>query len=292
MGGAATFNGTLYLDAQNNPDAVFVIVVNGAFSTTPGATVSLLNGAKASNVFWRITGATDLQVGSVIKGTFICTGGAISLKTGVSLDGRALTTAGAFSTAASTVTISSVCSALPVSWLYFRAKPLQKNVLLEWGTTNEMNNGFFTIEKSRDGRSFETVTSLNATKGNGNTERNYSFTDLQPYSLTYYRISQTDKDGRKNYYHTIQVKMDTKQSLNVLSYARNNYIYVQASNAVPGNASIELYNIDGRKMISQKIILSKEESLYKLNTPVHNGIYLVNIISNGERLYDKKVVVQ
>lgn len=290
MGGAATFTGTLYLDAQNNPDAIFVIVTNGAFSTTTAATVSLLNGAKASNVFWRITGAVALEVGSDIKGTIICTGGAISLKTGVNLDGRALTTDGAFSTAASTVSISSVCGTLPVSWLYFRGKPLQKNVSLEWGTTNEMNNGFFTIEKSHDGRSFETVTSVNATTGNGHIENNYSFTDQHPYDIAYYRISQTDKDGRKNYYHTIQVKMDIKQSLSVLTYARDNYIYVQASNAIAGDASIELYSIEGRKISLQKIVLTKEASLYKINTPVRSGIYLVNIVSHGEKLYNTIVI--
>ncbi|HEV8082579.1 MAG TPA: ice-binding family protein [Chitinophagaceae bacterium] len=294
MDGAATFTGTLYLDAQNNPDGIFVIVTNGAFSTTTAATVSLLNGAKASNVFWRITGAAALEVASDIKGTIICTGGAISLKTGVNLDGRALTTAGAFSTAASTVTISSVCGALPVSWLYFRGKPrpLQKNVSLEWGTTNEMNNGFFTIEKSRDGRSFETVASVNATTGNGHAENDYSFTDQHPYSLTYYRISQTDRDGRKNYYHTIHIKMDIEQSLNASTYARDNYIYVKASNAVAGDASIELYSIEGRKISSQKIVLTNEASLYKINTPLHNGIFVVNIVSHGEKLYNTKVIVQ
>ncbi len=293
MGGAATFTGNLFLDAQGNADAVFVIVVNGAFSTTTGATVMLVNGAKAANVFWRVIGATDLEVASDIKGTFICTGGAISLKTGVNLDGRALTTAGAFSTTASTVTIpAGTCSVLPVSWLYFRARAVQKNVLLEWGTTNEINNGFFTIEKSNNALTFDVLTTLNASAGTVNSDRYYSFTDHQPYSLCYYRISQTDRDGRKNYFRTIQVRMNTASGLNVRHYVQENYIYIQTSDAIPGTGSIELYSIDGKKMASQKIMLAKEVNTYKIEKQLHKGMYLINIVSNGEMVYKGKAIVQ
>ncbi len=291
LDGATIFTDTLFLDAQNNADAVFVIVVNGALATSTAAVVSLLNGAKAANVFWRVTGAVDVEVNSDFKGTVIVTGGAISLKTGVKLDGRALTTAGAFSTNAITATTHSPCGILPLSWLYFRGTPAQKKVLLEWETTTEINNGFFTLEKSRDGVTFQPLATVNATPAMQNAEPHYSFTDLQPYSIAYYRISQTDNNGKKSYFRTIQVKTGITPGFNVVQYVQQNYLYLQVSGAIPANGSIEVYSIDGRKVFSQNIVLKKESSTFKINKQLHNGIYFIDIVSKGEKLYNGKVLV-
>ena len=291
LAGATTFTDTLFLDAQNNADAIFVIVVNGALATGTGATVTLLNGAKASNVFWRVTGAVDVEINSDFKGTVIVTGGAISLKTGVKLDGRALTTAGAFSTSAITATTHAACSILPVSWLYFHGKPVQKNVLLEWKTTAEINNGFFTIEKSREGVTFETLTTINAFAGTANTDHEYSITDHQPYHISYYRISQTNKDGRKNYFRTVEVKMDIPPGLSVFHYVQQNYIYMQVSGAIPSNGSVEVYGIDGRKILSQNVVITGQVNTFKINKQLQKGIYLINLVSQGQKLYNSKVLV-
>ncbi|MBD3638253.1 MAG: DUF3494 domain-containing protein [Crocinitomicaceae bacterium] len=101
MNGAATFTDSLYLDAQGNSSAVFVIKINGALSTSTYAKVILLNGAQAENVFWKIEGAIDINNYSVFCGTIICNNAALgSISTGVTLNGRALTTVGAISTVA------------------------------------------------------------------------------------------------------------------------------------------------------------------------------------------------
>lgn len=104
MGGAVTFTDTVYLNAQGNPDAVFVIQVNGALSTSTYSKVSLMNGAQAKNVYWKIEGAVTINNYSTFRGTIICNNGALgAINTGVEFDGRALTTDGALSTAATTV---------------------------------------------------------------------------------------------------------------------------------------------------------------------------------------------
>ncbi len=292
MNGATALTDSLYLNGQGNYNAVFVIKVKGALSTSTFSKVLLMNGTQAKNVYWVVDGAVSISDSSIFNGTIICNMGAISLASGVTLNGRALTTGGALSTAAVIVTSpSGNCNLLPVSWLYFRGKPGQKNVLLEWGTTNEINNGFFTIEKSRDGISFETLTTTTARREIVTRESNYSFTDNQPFSINYYRISQTDKDGHKTYFRTIMVKMNMNLGLNVVHYVKDNYIYVQASNAAPGNGSIQLYDINGKKISSQKIALTKEVSTYKIEKQLNKGMYLLYIESQGEKLYHGKVMV-
>ncbi len=91
---ATVLTDTLYLNAQGNANAVFVIQINGAFSTSAFSKIILTNGAQAKNVFWKIDGAAEINDSSIFEGTIVCNNGAVSLKTGVTMDGRAFTTTG------------------------------------------------------------------------------------------------------------------------------------------------------------------------------------------------------
>jgi len=120
MNAATMLTDTLYLDARGNGNAVFVITVYGAFATTVGSKVKLINGTQAKNVFWTVDGAVSIGDNSLFKGTIIANNGAVSLKTGVKLDGRALSTTGTFTTTAVTVTMPTVptsCSSMGIGSL-------------------------------------------------------------------------------------------------------------------------------------------------------------------------------
>ena len=293
MNEAADFKDSLYLNAEGNTNAVFVIKLKGALSTSTFSKVLLINGTQAQNVYWVIDGAVGINDYSIFNGTIVCNNGAINVATGVTINGRALTTGGALSSTASMNVLSpgGDCRPLPVSWLYFRGKPVQKNVLLEWGTSNEMNNGFFTIEKSLDGLSFTTLTNVNATKALTAVSQNYSVTDQQPYGNGYYRISQTDKDGRVIQYKTIAVNVDLASGFYARSYVSGNYIYVPTSGAVPGRGSIELFSIEGKRINSQNVSLTKEATTFKIVKPLLPGIYLFSISAQGKKLFTGKVTV-
>ncbi len=118
MKAAAVFTDSLYLNAQGNPDAVFVIKINGALTTSTYAKVLLINGAQAKNVYWKIEGAVSINNYSVFCGTIIANNGALgAINTGVVLNGRALTTSGALTSAAITTIMPAVCVATAVTTL-------------------------------------------------------------------------------------------------------------------------------------------------------------------------------
>jgi hypothetical protein len=112
LNAATSFNGNLYLNGQNNTDAVFVIQINGALTTSTFAKVFLINGTQAKNVFWKVDGAVLINDYSEFKGTIICNNGAVDLATGVQLNGRAMTTNGAVSTASINATMTLGCELL------------------------------------------------------------------------------------------------------------------------------------------------------------------------------------
>ncbi len=95
IGGAGSVGGALTLDGGGDPNAVFVIKMNGAFTVGAGATVSLTNGTKSSNVFWLISGAISVAAGADVKGTLFSKAGAVGLGADVALEGRMLSMAGA-----------------------------------------------------------------------------------------------------------------------------------------------------------------------------------------------------
>ena len=98
-------------------------------------------------------------------------------------------------------------NALPIQLSNFKAE-LQDNdqVKLTWQTIREFNNELFQIEKSKNGRQWQTA---NKTFGAGNslTPRRYIEIDPNPFpGITYYRLKQIDFDGKWSYSHTIFVR--------------------------------------------------------------------------------------
>ena len=109
MNAATVFTDTLYLNALGNTNAVFVIQINGALSTSTFAKVLLINGTQAKNVFWKVDGAVSINDSSIFNGTVISNNGAVALNTGAVLNGRIFTTTGTLTTAAVTVTMPAGC---------------------------------------------------------------------------------------------------------------------------------------------------------------------------------------
>ena len=95
-------SGDLTLDAQGDPNAVFILQMASTLTTTSGRAVILSGGAKASNVFWQVGSSATLGTTSAFVGT-IMADQSITLDTGATLSGRALARIGAVTLAANTV---------------------------------------------------------------------------------------------------------------------------------------------------------------------------------------------
>jgi surface protein len=95
IGGAGSLAGTLTLDGQDDPNAVFIMKFKGAFTAGAGSNIVLKNGADAANVFWVAQGALSVGANSAIKGTLLAYPGAITLGVNSSIEGRLLSSVGA-----------------------------------------------------------------------------------------------------------------------------------------------------------------------------------------------------
>jgi hypothetical protein len=86
---AGTFGitGTLTLDAQGDPNAVFIFQAASTLITASASNVALVNGAQASNVFWVVGSSATLGTGSAVQGSILALT-SITVTTGAAINGR------------------------------------------------------------------------------------------------------------------------------------------------------------------------------------------------------------
>jgi hypothetical protein len=81
--------GTVTLDGQGDPNAVFIIQVGSALTTASGSVVNLINGAQACNVFWQIGSSATLGTSSTFVGNILALT-SIAATTNANINGRLL----------------------------------------------------------------------------------------------------------------------------------------------------------------------------------------------------------
>jgi hypothetical protein len=106
-------------------------------------------------------------------------------------------------TAGGTQTIT--CTPLPVELLFFTGKAEEAYNRLAWSTASEINNAYFTVERSADGLAFSELERVNGT-GTTHLQTDYAITDMAPAGMTYYRLRQTDLNGTTTTHGTIAVR--------------------------------------------------------------------------------------
>jgi hypothetical protein len=173
-------------------------------------------------------------------------------------------------------------SPLPVSFLYFKATAAPNGVQTEWGTAEETNNDYFTIEKSADGEIFTEVGRVKG-KGNTNLEQQYSFTDFNPYyGLSYYRLKQTDFDGKFTYLKVVTVQYDYHASATLSAYpnpfnGKKITVELRGVDSL-SEVSIQVYNLLGQKLLERKMAKNtlgffKEDFVF--DSPFAPGLYVI-----------------
>jgi hypothetical protein len=99
---SAQLTGTLTLDAQGNPDEVFIFQTGSTLTTSVGSRVQMINGAQACHVFWQVGSSATLGTGSAFSGNLLALT-SISAGTAADVEGRLLARNGAVTLDANTI---------------------------------------------------------------------------------------------------------------------------------------------------------------------------------------------
>ena len=162
--------------------------------------------------------------------------------------------------------------ALPIELLYFKGTTKINYILLEWVTAAEINNNFFTIERSNDMFNWEIVTTMSGA-GDSNYNISYEFKDFNPLdSINYYRLKQTDFDGRFEYFNPVAVQWiqnDVKIS------QINEIINIFAPDYL--NYNIRVMSLNGNVLYND--IITTDMVSFRTN----ENFILINIFNNHTR---------
>lgn len=182
---------------------------------------------------------------------------------------------------------------LPIELLSFNANYNEdsKNVVLDWTTISEINNDFFTIEKSIDGENFEVVGIVDGS-GNSNSYRTYNTLDEKPYvGTSYYRLKQTDFDGQFEYSDLVPVKVEDVIS-NPTIYPNpitNNGVLEFSTNSTEATV-VTVYDVSGRIVLSNQHLTNKGINKIQLETnELTNGMYFISL-KNGNSKTNLKFI--
>lgn len=174
---------------------------------------------------------------------------------------------------------------LPVELTNFTAEYIKGFVDIKWVTASEINNDYFTVEKTVDGKVFEVVGVVNGA-GNSNTVLNYGLEDERPTSGTsYYRLKQTDFDGKFDYSDLVAV--DVKSNIDGLYIYPNpvtNNGLLNFSADRDGQFEVTIYDVTGRKVLFENYTVKEGENNIELPTSsLKQGMYFVYLGNENEQ---------
>ena len=186
---------------------------------------------------------------------------------------------------------------LPVELLFFHAKLNERIVRLDWATSSEINNNFFTVERSIDGEHFEKLLDKG---GSGNTTATHYYDSFDTHPLagrSYYRLKQTDFDGHFTYSEvvTIQIEdieLNSQNFFEIKSISPNpfnsNFKIVFKTKGT-GEIDFALTGISGENMTHEKIKTTEGYNTYDFTDyrNLKKGVYLLIMTCNEQKLIRK-----
>ena len=178
---------------------------------------------------------------------------------------------------------------LPVTLTYFNAAKEESVANLKWGTTEEVNNRGFEIQRSADARNWHAIGFVeNQSGGNSKGALSYNFTDATPLSGTnYYRLKQMDWDDTFRYSSIAAVKFEGDKGS----------LFVYPNPVVNGSLSLNLPRTGSHRVsvlsISGLEVLSLRNSGATLDVKsLPSGVYVLKVVYEGGDVYSKTFVVK
>lgn len=189
-------------------------------------------------------------------------------------------------------------STLPIQLISFNASMNKdRQVDLDWETASEINNSFFTIQRSKNLTDIEEIENIPGA-GNSSVKSTYHTVDRKPFfGDSYYRLKQTDFDGRFTLGEWKHVKISDniiQEDLTVQNVFPNPFydeFLVDYTVIESGEITLQLVNDIGQLIFIDKTMASEGKNSYFFSNRngLAPGMYYFNIFYKG-RVKSFKVV--
>lgn len=183
---------------------------------------------------------------------------------------------------------------LPVELINFEVRKQSGNAAyLTWRTATEDNNQGFQIERSADGRDWQT---LGFVPGHGTTQepQSYTYTDERPLPGTnYYRLQQVDFDGQYEYSEVRSVYIPGDETgFSLFPNPAAGEVFLQWRRASEEGVSVRLYNSLGAPVWLQTFISNPNENSRMDLQGLPAGIYLIVVEQGGKAAMAERLIIR
>ena len=176
---------------------------------------------------------------------------------------------------------------LPIELVSFNVHQTEDlKVRIDWQTASEINNDFFTIERSIDAINWEELKNI---EGAGNSVQliNYSTIDEKPiWGISYYRLKQTDFDGQYSYSKIESINIDrlADSQVTIFPNPTNNRITINGDKREL--EQIRIFNMHGKELTNSINIqkVSRTESIINLGK-LTTGLYYIKTKTITNKVY-------
>jgi Secretion system C-terminal sorting domain len=186
---------------------------------------------------------------------------------------------------------------LPVIMSYFNAfAENNSKVVLNWVTEMELNNEYYTIERSQDNKNFAAIGMVMGSL-NSAVRKTYEYKDgLKGTDITktiYYRIKQSDINGKSTYSPVRTVKLAQKQNMiqvNPNPFVDNIVVKYMSDNSAIMN--VKIINAKGLTVVNSNNSVNRGFNNIPVNNLSHlaKGMYIIQVIVNGELTESTKLL--
>lgn len=181
--------------------------------------------------------------------------------------------------------ISCGASSLPITLIFFMVKQEDEKIMLSWETASEINNDCFTVERSKENGFFEKILDVDGA-GNSSQQLFYETADEDPVDgVSYYRLRQTDYDGRYSFSRTVEVNIDRKSATGISPNPLTNdqEVLLSYESSHDEQISIRIRDALGITVCTLSRQTTKGVNNFQVKPPfLHNGIYFVDVCSSAK----------
>jgi len=175
---------------------------------------------------------------------------------------------------------------IPVKLRYFTAWKQAGRNQLKWMTETELNNAYFEIERSTDGKTFLPIGRVEGA-GSSTNDVQYKFDDVNYPAVAYYRLKQVDFDGKYEYSNVIMLKREDVGSMLAVSFANpvvnNNRVTISTHR--PGLVNLRVVDVAGRTLSSQQVeCIPGSTSVMKDFSKLAAGSYYLVVTQGDDKL--------
>ncbi len=164
---------------------------------------------------------------------------------------------------------------------------------ISWTTLSELNNDYFTLERSANGIDFEPIAMITGA-GTSNEPLRYETIDTDVSGDLYYRLTQTDFDGAYKTYAPVFVSMkpsDEAPELIEQVWSNGNELNIVIPSGIQSDLQLELYLSDGRMLYRE--LLSADPfgmNLTRSITHADRGMIVVSVRDMNGNASKRKIM--